>query len=184
MPPLYPSKFSHAVAVSLVFLAMLCGNVSAVAGVSAKAAKSAPQFSDYPVTEPEQPRTADPVALRLASSSTRRYATLLHQEFGKPANFAGHLRVAQWGCGTDCRNFAVLDLKTGAASTLPHAEEISGVMGNDDERIEFRPDSRLLIISGSINDGTAPGKFYYLWTGKRLQRIGSMPLAVEPIQNP
>ena len=54
-------------------------------------------------------------------------------------------------------------------------------MGNDEERVDFRPDSRLLIISGCINDGTAPGKFYYLWTGKRLQRIGSAPLVVEPI---
>ena len=56
-------------------------------------------------------------------------------------------------------------------------------MGNDDERVEFKQDSRLLIVSGSLNEGV-PGKFYYLWTGKSLQRIRTMPLAVEPIQGP
>lgn len=160
---------------------MLCASASAAAGSTPK---SAPRFVDYPATQGEAPRASDPVRLRLTNSATRRYTTVLHLEFKEPANFAGHLRVALWGCGTDCRNFAVLDKNTGAAYTLPHVEEIAGVMGNDDERVEFRQDSRLLIISGSINEGTVPGKFYYLWTGKSLKRISAMPLAVEPIQNP
>jgi len=175
------SKLLHLPVASLALLAMLCASVPAVAGPSPQ---SAPRFSDYPATRSAQPRAANPIGLRLTSPSTRRYGTILHEEFKKPANFAGHLRVALWGCGTDCRNFAVLDQNTGAAYTLPHVDEISGAMGNDDERIEFRQDSRLLVISGSINDGTVPGKFYYLWTGKRLQRIRSMPLAFEPIQVP
>jgi hypothetical protein len=175
------SKFLHVPVASLVSLAMLCATVSAVAGSRPEAA---PRFSDYPATRSAQPRAADPIRLRLTSPSTRRYRSILHQEFTKPANFAGHLRVAVWGCGTDCRNFAVLDQITGSAYTLPRVDEISGVMGNDDERVEFRQDSRLLIISGSINEGTVPGKFYYLWTGKRLQRISAMPLTVEPIAVP
>lgn len=178
---MHSSKFSDAPATFLVSMAMLCASASVVAGA---APKPAPRFSDYRVTQREQPRADDHVKLRLTHSATRRYTTVLHQEFSKPANFAGHLRVAIWGCGTDCRNFAVLDKHTGSAYTLPHVEEIAGAMGNDDERLDFRQDSRLLIISGSINDGTDPGKFYYLWTGKSLKRIGSGPLVVESIQSP
>ena len=174
------SKFLHVSMASLVALVMLCVNASAMAG---PAPESAPRFLDYPVAQREQSHASDRVQLRLTSPATRRYTTVLHQAFNEPANFAGHLRVALWGCGTDCRNFAVLDKRTGLAYTLPHVNEIAGVMGNDDERVEFKQDSRLLIVSGSLNEG-APGKFYYLWTGKSLQRIRTMPLAVEPIQGP
>ncbi len=178
----HPLKFfPHLPAAVVVSLAMLCANASAVAG---PVAESVPRFSDYPATRQAQPRAGELVELRLTTSITRRYTTVLHREFGQPANFAGHLRVALWGCGSDCRNFAILDKHTGVAYTLPRVEEIAGVMGNDDERVEFRQDSRLLVIAGSLDDASAPGRFYYLWTGKRLERIGSAPLAIEPIQPP
>lgn len=140
---------------------------------------SEPRFSDYPAAIETPPQAG--IVLRLTTPQTRRYATVLRDNFKKPANFAGHLRVAIWGCGTDCRNFAILDKRTGAAYTLPHVSEIAGVMGNDDERIDFRPDSRLLVIAGQINETGTPGKFYYLWTGQALKRIHVRPLNVEPI---
>ena len=178
--PMRNSKLMHVPAACLVALAMLCSNASAAAG---SAPEPMPRFADYSVTQQEQPRASDAVKLRLTSAATRRYTTVLHQQFNEPANFAGHLRVALWGCGTDCRNFAVLDKNTGAAYTLPHVREIAGAMGNDEERVDFRQDRRLPIIAGSLrDDGSAPGKFFYLWTGKSLQRIGSTALAVEPVQ--
>jgi len=164
--------------IALLSLALLGAGAPAYADPPPNAA---PQFSDYPITRDDLARTGVHPKVRLNSPLARRYTTVIHQEFTQPPNFSGHFRVARWGCGTDCRNFAVLDQNTGSTFTLPGVEEIAGVMGNDEERVDFRPDSRLLIISGCINDGTAPGKFYYLWTGKRLQRIGSAPLVVEPI---
>jgi hypothetical protein len=162
-------------------LALFAGNSLAV---SAPTLKSEPLFSDYPATQIEHPRVFQQVGLQSTTALTRRYRTLLRQEFKKPANFADHLRVVTWGCGSDCENFAILDLYTGVAYTLPQVEEISGVIGNTDARIEFRENSRMQIVSGSINDSAVQGKFYYLWTGRRLKLIGSTPLTFEPIQPP
>ncbi|WP_322054898.1 hypothetical protein [Paraburkholderia bannensis] len=142
-----------------------------------------PAFDDFPATTSKRPRATDgAVKLHLTTAFTKRFTTVLHEEFQQPANFAGHYRVAIWGCGTDCRSFAILDKTTGTAYTLEHVELIAGVMGNDDERIDFRRDSRLLVIAGEFDDDDARrGKFYYLWTGQRLEQIYSSALAVEKI---
>ena len=148
---------------------------------AAAAPKAPPQFIDYPTTARDQPLAGSHPPLRLTTRTARRYTTVIHHAYNEPPNFAGHLRVAAWGCGTDCRNFAVLDQNTGQAYTLPSVDAIVGAMGNGDERVDFRLDSRLLIISGSFNEKPPEGKFYYLWTGQRLKRIFTEPLAVEMI---
>lgn len=160
---------------SALSLALLCP------AATAATPKAPPKFTDYPITVRDQPRAGPPPPLRLTTRTARRYTTVIHNAYKEPPNFAGHLRVASWGCGTDCRNFAVLDQNTGQAYTLPGVDAIAGAMGNDDERVDFRLDSRLLIISGSFNEKPLQGKFYYLWTGQRLQRIFTGPLPVEAI---
>ena len=146
----------------------------------------APQFSDYPVSQHDRPHASGRIRLRLDSAQTRRHTTVLHEAFTLPANFAGHLRVALWGCGTDCRNFAILDKNTGAAYTLPDVGSITGIMGNEDERVDFRLDSRMLVISGCFNDdcfsdNAKAHKYYYLWTGKSLRLIRTTPLTIQPV---
>ncbi len=144
-----------------------------------------PSFDRYPAPAASAPRK--PVtAPRLTSKAARLYRTVIRDEFTQPANFAGHYRVAIWGCGTDCRNFAIVDKYTGATYTMPGVQAIAGVMGNDDERVDFRPDSRLLIVAGCFNDdcddsNAKAARFFYEWTGTRLRRIGTCPLAIEPL---
>lgn len=168
--------FPQALAVaSALSLALLCS------AATAAAPKAPPEFTDYPITARDQPRAGPHPPLRLTTRTARRYTTVIHNAYREPPNFAGHLQVASWGCGTDCRNFAVLDQKTGQAYTLAGVDAIVGAMGNDDERVDFRLDSRLLIISGSFNEKPPEGKFYYLWTGQRLERIFTGPLSVETI---
>lgn len=43
-------------------------------------------------------------------------------------------------------------------------------MGNDEARIDFRTNSRLIIINGKIND-EKEGKFLYIWDGEKLRLI-------------
>ncbi|WP_264165906.1 hypothetical protein [Burkholderia sp. AU30280] len=144
-----------------------------------------PSFEHYPVRATPAPRK--PVtAPRLTTKEARLYRTVIRDEFTQPANFAGHYRVAIWGCGTDCRNFAIVDKYTGATYTMPGVQAIAGVMGNDDERVDFRPDSRLLIVAGCFNDdcddsNAKAARFFYEWAGTRLRRIGTCPLAIEPL---
>jgi len=113
------------------------------------------------------------------------FRTVIRDDFAEPANFAGHYRVAIWGCGTDCRDFAIADKQSGSVYTMPGETSVSGVMGNDEDRIGFRPDSRLFVVAGCFNEDQAcldkPKKLFYEWTGKRLRLIRQCPLEVEPI---
>ncbi|WP_423392411.1 hypothetical protein [Burkholderia sp. LMG 21824] len=144
-----------------------------------------PSFDRYPAPAASAPRK--PVtAPRLTSKEARLYRTVIRDEFTQPANFAGHYRVAIWGCGTDCRNFAIVDKYTGATYTMPGVQAIAGVMGNDEERVDFRPGSRLLIVAGCFNDdcddsNAKAARFFYEWTGTRLRQVGTCPLAIEPL---
>ncbi|MBY4856918.1 hypothetical protein K6W80_26615 [Burkholderia contaminans] len=156
------------------------------ATAAAAAACPSPSFDRYPAPTASAPRKPA-AAPRLTTRETRLYRTVIRDEFRQPANFAGHYRVAIWGCGTDCRNFAIVDKYTGATYTMPGVQAIAGVMGNDEERVDFRPGSRLLIVAGCFNDdcddnSAKAARFFYEWTGKQLRRIGTCPLAIEPLQ--
>ncbi|MBN3738532.1 hypothetical protein [Burkholderia seminalis] len=159
---------------------------SGTARAAPAAACPSPSFDRYPAPAARAPRqpAASP---RLAGKEARLYRTVIRDAFTQPANFAGHYRVAIWGCGTDCRNFAIVDKYTGATYTMPGVTAISGVMGNDDERVDFRAGSTLLIVAGCFNgdcddNHAKAARFFYTWTGKRLRPIGTCPLHVEPIQ--
>ncbi|NIE67376.1 hypothetical protein [Burkholderia sp. Ax-1719] len=166
----------------LMVNALVCALLPQASAVQARPLTAPPDFGAFPVTASQATARNGAVKLHLTTRFTRRYWSVLHEEFQEAANFAGHYRVAIWGCGTDCRMFAILDKNTGTAYTLPNVELIAGVMGNDEDRIAFRIDSRLLVIAGELNDDdTQQGKFYYIWTGQRLKRIYTAKLAVEPI---
>jgi hypothetical protein len=167
-------KIHQAVCSAVLSLLALCA-ATASAG-------NPPQFTDYPVVATDQSRSGTRPPLRLTTRTARRYTTAIHRAYSEPPNFAGHLHVVIWGCGTDCRNFALIDYKTGLVHTLPNVDEIGGEMGNDDERVDFRSDSRLLIIAGTLDHGQSAGKFYYLWTGKRLERVFTEPLVVDVVR--
>ncbi|WP_041490636.1 hypothetical protein [Burkholderia cepacia] len=168
---------------------MLCADAARPATPSA--ARSAgecpsPSFARYPARVGRAPRVPA-TAPRLNSKEARLYRTVIRDEFTQPANFAGHYRVAIWGCGTDCRNFAIVDKYSGATYTMPRVRAISGVMGNDDERVDFRAASSLLIVSGCFNDdcddnNAKAARFFYEWTGTRLRPVGQCALRIEPIQ--
>ncbi|MBN3533624.1 hypothetical protein KDX27_24055 [Burkholderia cenocepacia] len=163
-------------------------DVAAAAPVATTAsACTSPSFDHYPAPAAARAPRKPAATPRLTSKEARLYRTVIRDEFAQPANFAGHYRVAIWGCGTDCRNFAIVDKDTGATYTMPGVKSISGVMGNDDERVDFRAGSTLLIVAGCFNDAcddsyAKAARFFYEWTGSRLRPVGRCPLAIEPVQ--
>lgn len=166
--------------------AALAASAGAATPAAPASACPSPSFDRYPARAVRAPR-ALPDAPRLRSKEARLYRTVIRGKFTEPANFAGHYRVAVWGCGTDCRNFAILDKYTGTTYTMPGVQEISGVMGNGDERLDFRAGSTLLIVSGCFNDDCGHGnakaaRFFYEWTGTRLRLAGTCPLDIEPAE--
>ncbi|RKP43491.1 hypothetical protein D7S86_28845 [Pararobbsia silviterrae] len=144
----------------------------------------APSFADYPIHEAPHRQTG--VQPMLTDRKARMFQTVIRTEFAQPANFAGHYRVAIWGCGTDCRDFAILDQNTGHVYTMPGVSEIDGVMGSDDERIDFRLNSRLFVISACFNGDPSclkqPRKQFYEWTGRTLKWLRRCPMEVDGVK--
>lgn len=149
-------------------------------GANDLADKTSPPFSDYPVTSSTLATFAN---LDVSSSRiARTYRTVIRQEMRKGANFAGHYRVAIWGCGSSCAQFAVVNLTTGRVITAKNIDSVSGVQLNADEFLphtesdawgfRFNKNSRLLVVLGTLNDDeTKRGAFYFVLEGERLRSI-------------
>lgn len=134
-----------------------------------------PRYEDFPATVTELRKSAKP---RVQSGKARRFRTLLSREGTAPPNFAGHYLIVQWGCGTCCNDFAIIDSRTGevfmspftVACKSPFDSKYGGGAG-----IDFEKNSRLLIITGARNE-VGGGRYYYEWTGRELKLL----LADEP----
>jgi hypothetical protein len=132
---------------------------------------SAPRFEDYSAQTSASRRT---VKLDLNTNPiAREFRTVIRDEMSKGANFAGRYRVAIWGCGSSCAQFAVVNLETGRVITAKNVHTVSGVhLGADDFLpdtesgawgFRFKRNSRLLVLVGTINeDESKEGAFYYV----------------------
>src|SRR5204863_3189899 len=68
------------------------------------------RYAQYPA-KPEQLATP---TLQLRSKESRLYRTRLREAAGGGVNFAGHYAVGEWGCGTCCVQFGIIDMRSGA----------------------------------------------------------------------
>ncbi len=142
---------------------------------------NAPAFGRYPSTT----EVVSHAKLDLRSNPiAKTYRTVLRLEIGKGPNYAGHYRVAIWGCGISCAMFAVVNLKTGRVIT---AREFKTVLGSDLAADDFLPgaasegwgfrykaDSALLIVLGAPDeDESREGAYYFALQGERLRLIHS-----------
>jgi len=139
-----------------------------------------PRFEDYPVGRIFK-RTPAPVDLR-SHPQARSFRTRLREGAKHGPNFAGHLTIVTWGCGTSCRQLAIVDAKTGGVTFGPlYTVEVG-----------FRLDSRLLIVNTpeSILEyygGRCPERgrsidtvsSYFAWDGRELKEVTSIDLCPE-----
>ena len=79
-------------------------------------AQQLPKLSDYPAGEIFR---GTPAAPRLDTPEKREFRTRLRQEAALGPNFAGRFRLATWGCGTECRSLAVIDVRSGEVWMVP-----------------------------------------------------------------
>ncbi len=126
------------------------------------------RFEDFAVPNEAVKSPAIP---RIEGREAKLYRTQIRRAARKPPDFAGHFRVARWGCGTCCQQFAVVDLRTGRIS-FPGFTVSCGVNPRDpvqkDPGIFYRADSRLLVVSGIRKEGQETGVWYYQWSSGRL----------------
>jgi len=112
-----------------------------------------------------------PAAVNLAShKDARLFRTRLREAAPTVPNFASHMTVVTWGCGTSCRTVAPIDARDGTVYFGPTAS--AGV--------RHRFNSRLLIVNApedvkeTWGDQTPPEHLaaeYYIWENGKLRKV-------------
>lgn len=138
---------------------------AAAQGVLAKA----PAFEGYKVDSVYRGRPAS--VDFTPTPGWRSFRTVLREGARFGPDFAGHMTVVTWGCGSDCVQFAVVDARTGRiyGSPVPTSADVDG-----------RLDSRLLVIGrlscpDTVDAAAPPYAVFLEWTGTALSLIDSLP---------
>lgn len=131
-----------------------------------------PDFEEFPVSEVDMFAGA-PAPVDLSSSSIgQTFRTRLTEGAKEGPNFAGSFTVVEWGCGTMCAQFAIVDARDGTIYSIPWGYEAG---------LEYQLDSRLLVINPleDINEIYPDPMLmpnwlrtqYYEWTGQELKLV-------------
>ncbi|GAA0558184.1 hypothetical protein GCM10008942_03330 [Rhizomicrobium electricum] len=136
----------------------------------------APKFSDWPV---RAMTTTHRVSISLRHNpQARLFRTVLRQASQQEPDFAGHYKIAVWGCGASCTDWGIIDLATGKVVLDESLRGIGGAnIGPETETpdywgLRFRKDSALLIVVGAPReDDRRDGIAYYHWTGKAFRLL-------------
>lgn len=109
------------------------------------------------------------------------FRTAIKEGAKEGPNFAGRYTIVTWGCGTACAMFAIVDAKSGTVFMAPFTVSMGAHLNQVEDLIDYRPDSKLLIITGDLNEEEY-GKYFYVWEKRQLkliQRIEPEKLTVE-----
>ncbi len=148
-----------------------------ISAAAAVAETPLPRFADYPVKEWF---TGKPVPPDFKNDpDAKRFATRIREGATKGPNFAGRYTIIEWGCGSECQSFAIVDAKTGAIFSPPFSTAW-GMM--------YRLDSSLLIVNPVTPEAAAgdwvPGWLvtgFYVWDGSQLNKVQEdRPLVIDP----
>jgi hypothetical protein len=131
-----------------------------------------PTFSDYPAKGKFKGKIAK---AKIKTPAAKMYRTAITEGAKEGPNFAGHYTITTWGCGASCHAFAIVDANTGTVYTQD-LYVVAGLGLDEDLQnrpmLDYRPDSRLLIVTGSRNE-TSQGQYFYKWENNRLVLIRS-----------
>lgn len=106
------------------------------------------------------------------------FRTRLREAARGPLNFAGGYMLALWGCGTSCTSGAVISAQTGRVIWLPASIccEDAGTGSSYPERVQYRADSQLLILTGLRNEREDDqGAHYYRIEGGHFVHLLDVP---------
>jgi hypothetical protein len=105
---------------------------------------------------------------------------VIGEEAKQGPNFAGHFTIARIGCGAASVCPAIIDVKTGSVFFPPELSSAEALlMDTGDTQVDtlnYRRDSRLLIVAGTPNENRKnEGMSYYLWGAGKLRLIRFVP---------
>lgn len=135
-----------------------------------------PELSDYPAGERFTGRPA-PVKLNSAPDA-RMFRTVLRRQAAEGPNFAGHYRLAEWGCGSGCLSIAVVDSSTGNVVFPDNVSPIAFMHYYKDESMDrygivYNVKSRLLIVCGMSCEHDQDGDYYFVFENGRFREIAA-----------
>jgi len=166
-----------AVLFSSFLLLPLAGYCRAFCKTSSAQSTPLPQFKDYSAQESFSGKPAQP---KLTSKRARLFRTMIRTQAAEGPNFAGHYRIATWGCGAGCVQFAIVDVKTGDVYFPPEVETVMVLLEQEDDPLQYRAESRLLVITGKKEKpnfrDSGEGRFFYVWKNNRLALLRSVKL--------
>ncbi len=141
-------------------------------GVSGEPGKRRPDFKEFPARKVYRGRPAPPKL----NKDQRMFRTVIRRGARMKVEFAGHYTVPQWGCGSACSDFAIVDSTNGTVydgfvvTDFP-LEWFEQHTNEDFDRLEFHPDSRLLKINGCPNEHDCGFYDYVMVEGKGLKLV-------------
>ena len=95
---------------------------------------------------------------------SRRFRSALADAYDGEADFAGRYVIAEIGCGAACIRVAALDTFTGAVRWFPFF--VSGWPKAFPDPLEYRQDSRLLIVHGRLDERDKAGPYAFVFDGR------------------
>ena len=143
--------------------------------LSSQAQAATPRFEQYPV----KVYTGKNAAVKL-NADTRSFRTRFRDLSHEKASFAGHYALGVAGCGTGCILGMLVDVKSGASQFIGSISDCPPKEGTNewrDKDLAYKPNSRLLVITGILNENEGESdkslcrKMYFLETNGKLKRI-------------
>jgi len=126
-------------------------------------------FNDFKVWVANAPIKA-PIK-RAGNPLAKEYRTTIKETYNHEGiNFGGHYCFAHWGCGSDCKMSALVDVNTGIVYTGPESEE----------GYKFKKNSRMMIVNPPDSTGFYLDRIYgepriFIWNEKRKKFIQRNP---------
>ncbi|TLS78237.1 hypothetical protein FE236_00315 [Mariprofundus erugo] len=117
---------------------------------------------------------------------SKLFRTAIREGARRGPNFAGHYTIVSWGCGAATACWAIVDAQSGEVfhpANLQTTDNVNidyAIADADDRLVQYRPDSKLLVVIGGINeDPELRGISYFVWEHNALNRIRFVPKTYE-----
>ncbi len=131
---------------NLVLVSLLLCSGAAIADA---ALPQCTNFAKFPVKEVFAGPHAKPNIS--SSADAKRFKTTILRDYTGRPDFAGHFQVLSWGCGSNCRAFALVDTKTGKITFVPSSAALGA---------EYHLNSALFIIDPTTMMEEGDSAFY------------------------
>jgi hypothetical protein len=125
-------------------------------------------YSKYPfATYPARHYNGKLAAPLLITPTQREFRTVIRRGARKGPNFAGHYRVAEWGCGSNCLVYALIDVITGAV----YDKGLPNPNGGYPCGLLYQRDSNLFVVEQSAATESKYEPSLYVWRGSRFETL-------------